>query len=746
MDTTQYDVLLGARAIGDPVQARPETRVVPDAAKLSEELFLQYQSLSLPWRKQVVEDRDFVYISQWDDKKSRLVKRRRQTPLTIDCCSPAMEQAVAMLTSNAPKFSSTGREDSDTKKGRMFAEVLSYVQDINNGTAKLKVTVRDAYVSSIGWMVYYWDPNANFGRGEIAFKTVDPLSVFVDPAASEMFFDNAPHVIIAEVATSEQLVAENPDYAGLIDIAEPYAGDVKPTSSRTSAVASGSTNRAQPIQLKRFLKLDRYSRIKHRVMFLNDPKTGYEKLVEIEDVEKAMDAPAFIRRTKMGDEYFVDPDSIRDAQKTIGELTEVFHLVLMQDGSTTYAPGTEEEAPPEGGQNVPGTTTYIIQTTVEEVIALGGARFTEILVDRIKRVYTIGNVLAYEGVIPTTNYPLVPLMFNYDRGPYPVSSIRRVKGIQEYINDMTTLIVAHMEKTTNFKVGYVRGMYNEQDLNAMWSDPSKTFIPMEPEGGALVPLSPAPPPNEVYKNLAEAKADIERILGIYALQQGDPSGAPNTYRGMLALEEFGQRRVKSQKDDIESFLNRCARVMIELIQYYYTDFRVVRLLRPNGKQVRIGLNTSRVNYDDVTYDEENAITDISVGKYDIIVVSGSTLPSNRWALLENYKELAKMGIIDQEEVLKKTDVADVEGVLERTSIIKQQAQMIQQLQGQIKQLNGDLQTAQREEIHAKKQLAVKDFEVVVDKSKNRVEGATELFAQGMRMEGQSRKRNRRKEK
>jgi hypothetical protein len=46
------------------------------------------------------------------------------------------------------------------------------------------------------------------------------------------------------------------------------------------------------------------------------------------------------------------------------------------------------------------------------------------------------------------------------------------------------------------------------------------------------------------------------------------------------------------------------------------------------------------------------INDITVGKYDIIVVSGSTLPSNRWARFEYYMELYKSGLIDQTEVLK----------------------------------------------------------------------------------------------
>ena len=58
--------------------------------------------------------------------------------------------------------------------------------------------------------------------------------------------------------------------------------------------------------------------------------------------------------------------------------------------------------------------------------------------------------------------------------------------------------------------------------------------------------------------------------------------------------------------------------------------------------------------------------DIGVGKYDIQVVSGSTLPTNRMALLNTYMQMYKMGLIDQTEVLKKSELVDIDGVLERS--------------------------------------------------------------------------------
>ena len=89
-------------------------------------------------------------------------------------------------------------------------------------------------------------------------------------------------------------------------------------------------------------------------------------------------------------------------------------------------------------------------------------------------------------------------------------------------------------------------------------------------------------------------------------------------------------------------------------------------------------------------------------------------------------KLYQTGIVDPVEVLKQTDVADMEGVLERNDQRKQMAGQIQQLQAQVKQLSGDLQTAQRESVQDRKRVEVKEFEKKLAKAEAKVEMATTL--------------------
>ena len=148
------------------------------------------------------------------------------------------------------------------------------------------------------------------------------------------------------------------------------------------------------------------------------------------------------------------------------------------------------------------------------------------------------------------------------------------------------------------------------------------------------------------------------------------------------------------------------KIAIPLMQQLYTTEKVFRVVQPNNSLSEYVINKQLV--DDKT-DEIQVINDITIGKYDVIVVAGSTLPSNRYAELEFYMDAYQKGIIDRQEVLKKTEVFDMEGVMQRTDMIAQLQGQLQQAQDQIKKLSGDLQTRDREAVHLRKAAEVEKF-------------------------------------
>ena len=140
--------------------------------------------------------------------------------------------------------------------------------------------------------------------------------------------------------------------------------------------------------------------------------------------------------------------------------------------------------------------------------------------------------------------------------------------------------------------------------------------------------------------------------------QGDSSVAPQTFKGTIALDEFGQRRIKSKKDDVECSLNQLAKVLIDFARNVYREEKIIRIVEPNNSLTEVALN--QMQYDDLGR-EISKFNDITQGRYDVIVLSGSMLPSNRFAQMEYYMELYRNGLIDQVEVLKKSELLIVTG-------------------------------------------------------------------------------------
>ena len=222
----------------------------------------------------------------------------------------------------------------------------------------------------------------------------------------------------------------------------------------------------------------------------------------------------------------------------------------------------------------------------------------------------------------------------------------------------------------------------------------------------------------------KAKTEIDHALGLYELMQGNAEAAPHTYKATVSLDEFGQRKIKSKLQDLESGLVRMAKVAIPLMQELYQAEKVVRIVQPNNSMSEFAINKKL--YDDKT-GELSVINDISRGAFDVVVVTGSTLPTNRYAQLELYMDAYKNGIIDKQEVLKKTEVFDMEGVMERSGTVEQLQSALQKAQDTIKKLQGDMQTREREVYHAKQRAEIEKFKADLDKTQTQSKASAKMF-------------------
>ena len=150
-----FDVITQERAESQTAQVTVEA---DDDARLSQELYLKYKSSSQTWRDQMIEDWDFFLGAQVSQKQDEVNKKRKQKTFTVDVIFQAVEQAVALLTSNRPRFTATGTEDSDTRIAGVFAAIMQYLVYVNRFIQKAKQCIKDYYVGSVGWAHVWWNP------------------------------------------------------------------------------------------------------------------------------------------------------------------------------------------------------------------------------------------------------------------------------------------------------------------------------------------------------------------------------------------------------------------------------------------------------------------------------------------------------------------------------------------------------------------------------------------------------------
>jgi regulator of replication initiation timing len=208
------------------------------------------------------------------------------------------------------------------------------------------------------------------------------------------------------------------------------------------------------------------------------------------------------------------------------------------------------------------------------------------------------------------------------------------------------------------------------------------------------------------------------------MMMGNSQAAPQTYKATISIDEFGQRKMKSKLADIEAALTRVGQVAIPLMQQLYTSEKVFRVIQPNNSMSKYVVNKKLI--DDKT-GEIKIFNKIAIGKYDVIVVTGSTLPSNRYAELEFYMDAYQKGLIDRQEVLKKTEIFDMEGVMERTDVIAKLQNQVQQAGEEIKKLKGDLQSRDREAVNLRKRIEVEKFKNDLDQVSNKAKAAGTVY-------------------
>lgn len=697
----------------------------------TEELYKSYSNIRQPWAERAQGDRKFRYGEQWDETQLKELEARGQAPVVVNRIHPAVEAAKAMLTARRPSFRVSPREDSDNETAQAMNGLLQYIWQYSDGDSEMRQVIDDYYVTGLGALYAYVDPSRDMGKGEVCISSIDPLSVYIDPASRNKFADDAENIIISRLLTKEQMKKLYPLYEKSIKkSSSTNDSDMPVTDLASTGVAFPEDENIMGMDTKdefvrEYIRFQKDILPHYRVF---DKATGTEDLLNDKEYKEYVARPAWV----INGQIFTDEQRAQQAyamaQQQAVQMAQQQNMQIQQQiQQQADATGQPVEA-----QAIEPQQVQIQEITFNDLIQADEIDVVKIMQPVVRQFVICGDTLLYDGVLEIEQYPVVFFMNLYNRTPYPLSDVYMVRSLQQEINKTRSLIIAHATTSTTNKVLLQRGSVDIDDFEDRWASPTAAMEVDFSDGGIEV-VHPAPLPGELYKKEEVAKSDIDHQMGLYEFMMGNAQDAPQTYRATISVDEFGQRRIKSKLMDIESGLKRLAEIIIALMQKLYTSEKIVRVIQPNNSMSEYMINKRM--YDDYGRVIQT-VNNIAVGRYDVVIVTGSTLPTNRFAQLEFYMEAYKMGIIDRQEVLKKTEIFDQEGVMQRMDEIARLQQMLQGAEEEIKRLRGDLQTAQRETMHAKQDAELTKFRASLDNNKKAVEHATQLHGERLNDEMQ----------
>ena len=691
------------------------------------------------WMKINQKGYEFAHDEQLSRENKDALEEQGMPTFTINRILPVVEMLNFYATAKNPRWQAIAVEGSDVDVAAVFSDLADYVWHNSEGSTLYSNAVNDCVTKGIGYLLVTVDKDADNGLGEVVIQQPEPFDIYIDPKSRDMLFRDAAYIMIRKVLPKNHLMKIFPDHKRKIsssssDEQSQINYSVRATGDDDQKLFTYNDNEDGNLAISPKGELDQlveffevYEKIKMSYISLfyripPDPATlkqlqqqcdvmvkEMQEESKVELLEKQRQMQEAVQSGNMLPERF--ELEMRKAQEESQQQLEVFRRECMSK-LQAEASKIENKIITEKEFNILMKDPQIAKNVVDQV---------QFYSSRIKQTCVAGDKLLYESILPDsiTEYPLVPFHYKWTGTPFPMSAVSPLVGKQQEINK------AHQVMVHNASLGSsLRWMYEEGSIDAeLWEKYSSSpgaLLPIRPGVERPTPVMPAPLANAFFQIVSEGKGDMEYLAGIYSSMMGDSSQAGETYRGMLALDEYGTRRIKQwMNTSIEPGLRLLGKVILQFSQATYSAYKRFRLIQPSSIQEGTDREINIPVYNDLG-EAIGKSMDIASIKYDVRIVQGSTLPVNRWAYLEELKQLMQLGIVDDIAVLAETDIKNKENIVKRKSLYSQLQGQVQQLSEAIKDKEGTIETLERQLVQAGIKQKVMQADVEINKKKEEV--------------------------
>ena len=674
------------------------------------------------WQTTSQKGYDFYLNEQLTKEEMTMLEESGMPTFTINRITPIIEIMKYFVTANSPKWKAVGATGDDVDVAQVHSDIADYCWYLSNGKSLYSQIALDSLTKGVGYFLIDIDKDADRGMGEVRFNRINPYDVYVDPSSQDFLYRDANFIQIRKNISRSRLINLFPEYETKIkkvtrgtDVVSYSQRDASFTDSiQREDITFGINTESEDDDIvayyetyskKKFKYYNVYIRVQPSPAQLELLQDGiqealqsFQQEIEVQLIEKQMQIEQQIKEGE------VIPERaklmIENSQKMAAQAIKEKEMELMSEA---------QEQATIIKQQVMSNADYNVLKNSEEANKniIDSIEFYE---NRIVKICSAGDdTFLFEQIIPISEYPIIPIPYMYTGSPFPLSAVTPLIGKQQEINKAHQIMLHNANLSSNLRWMYEEGSVPEDEWEKYSSSPG-ALLKYRPGFKPPTPIQPAPINNAFFTVVQQGKSDAEYISGVPSSMMGFSQDQAETYRGLLANDEFGTRRLKAWMNSIvEPSLEHVGKVFQMMAQKHYNIEKVFRIVQPNAgnaqeeKEVRI--NVSLYN------DYGKAIgkyKDYASARFDVRIIAGATLPLNRWALLEEYFKWYQAGLIDDVAMLSETDIRNKEKIMERKSMVSQMQGQLQSMQEMVKDKDGSIETLQRQLIQAGIKMKVGD--------------------------------------
>ena len=699
------------------------------------------------WENIAQQSYEFFLGEQLTEEEVDELKSAGMPNFTINRITPVVEMMKFFATANTPRWQAVGAEGSDSDVAAVHSDIADYCWYNSNGDSLYAQVVQDALVKGVGYLQVDVDPNQDRGLGEVVFKKVEPFDIYPDPASRDFLFRDATYIMVRKDMPKEQVKKLFPDKVRQIKNANSDSVGENDYSSRdvleTDIIFPADTSgESWDSKGQEDVVIDYYECYsKEKVSFMNlfiilppgpSEMESIERQVEVDlkDFESEMMVQVEEKSLQLSEsvqkgEIIQERAEleIERARREAQESVEKQRIILINKLK-------EAESRIENRVVTKAEYDIMIKNKTLAGTIVDAIDFYE---DRIRFTIVVGDKLLYNEILPIKDYPIVPFVYQYTGTPYPVSAVNPLVGKQQELNKAHQILIHNANLASNLRWMYEEGSVPEDEWEKYSSAPG-ALLKYRQGFAPPTPVQPLPLNNAFYGITQNAKADMEYVAGVYSSMQGDSGSGPETYRGLLQMDEYGTRRIKSwMQNVIEPALEHLGMVFKDWAQDTYLAHKVFRIVQPNNINEEKIVEINVPIFDDLG-NSVKKWNDYSTARFDIRIIGGSTLPLNRWALLEEYFKWYQSGLIDDIAMLQETDVRNKEAIIKRKSVYMQLRNQLEQLDQIVKDRNGTIETLERQLVQSGIKEKVKDADMSIQKDVMQTEAAQSAYREKLKNE------------